>query len=140
MKNMTDKMDAATREQLIRKLGHQQYLILLTMGTIDNMNTLTAYAARKHAAFQAMATRPDVAPRTPIDEQYDRALQQAHLQASYATVTDTLDALRHASADADAIPVAPLPRADVQKEIEEFAADVMEALTFGTVKKQWWLK
>lgn len=137
---MTDKMDEQTREYLMRKLGHEQYLILLAMATLDNMNTLKSYAALKHAESQAMAKRLATNPRTPTDQNYDEALGNAHLRASFATVTRAFEKLAAEADDADEMPVAPIRRSDAKKEIEEFAADVMEALTFSKVKKQWWLQ
>lgn len=141
MWNGANFMDNRMKQELLERLGHEQFLTLLAIASIDNMETLTSYAALRHAQSQEIARRLAAFPMSQLDRQYVDALRETYMQSSFAVVTATYDKLlgemEHVPASSA---TAAVQSASFRKELDEFAAGVMERLSLRRVKKQWWLK
>ncbi len=131
-------MDDEIKEELLQRLGREQYLLLLALASIDNMETLRSFAALKNAQSEEISRRLAQEPMSDTDRDYTDALRHQYQHASFAVVSTMydrfLDEVAQAASDVQAKPRRTYSKTDT------FLAGVIEGMTFKAIPAKKLLK
>jgi len=131
-------MDDEIKEELLQRLGREQYLLLLALASIDNMETLRSFARLKNAQSEEITRRLAQEPLSDTDRDYTDALRHKYQHASFAVVSTMIERFSEEVTQA-ASDVQSNPRRTYSKT-DQFLAGVIEGMTFGSVPAKKLLK
>ncbi len=131
-------MDDEIKEELLHRLGREQYLLLLALASIDNMETLRSFAMLKNAQSEEITRRLAQEPMSDTDRDYTDALRHKYQHASFAVVSTMIERFSEEVTQA-ANEVKTKPRRTHSKT-DRFLADMVERMTLGGVPAKTLLK